>query len=92
MRPKNASRPLALALINDQGMPLRPPHSPMTLPWAHNSSTAGGEGGEGARRAAAVQTAGSGGGGGGRQYWDGAADASYNTLSTLADASNPREG
>lgn len=40
MRPKNASRPLALTLLDAGGIPLPPLHGPMVLHWACNSAAA----------------------------------------------------
>ena len=40
MRPKNASRPLALALLDGAGIPLPPLHGPLVLHWARNCAAA----------------------------------------------------
>lgn len=40
MRPKNASRPLALALLDAAGWPLPPLHGPLVLHWARNCAAA----------------------------------------------------
>ena len=38
MRPKNASPPLALALLDAAGIPLPLLHGPLALRWANNNS------------------------------------------------------
>lgn len=40
MRPKNASRPLALALLDAAGWPLPPLHGPLVLHWCRNCAAA----------------------------------------------------
>lgn len=40
LRPKNPSRPIDLALLDAQGVPVLPPMGPVVLPWADNNATA----------------------------------------------------
>jgi hypothetical protein len=44
MRPKNASRPLALALLDASGIPLPLLHGQLVLHWARNNGPAGSAG------------------------------------------------
>lgn len=41
MRPKNASRPLALSLLDASGIPLPLLHGQLVLAWANNNAPAG---------------------------------------------------
>lgn len=41
MRPKNASRPLALSVLDSSGIPLPLLHGQLVLAWANNNASAG---------------------------------------------------
>lgn len=49
LRPKNPSRPLAMALLDEEGVPLPRLNAPVTLPWANNNTAPSASAAAGAR-------------------------------------------